>query len=44
MKLSKMKKKQQETLSTGWVIFGVLVIMIWVALFFGPIWAPNVGL
>lgn len=36
--------KEPEKLSTGWVIFGTVVITLWVVLFMAPIWAPAIGL
>lgn len=36
--------KKREQLSTGWVVFGVITMILWVALFLAPIWTPAVGL
>ena len=36
--------KTREQLSTGWVVLGVITMVLWVVLFLAPIWAPAVGL
>ena len=36
--------KTREKLSTGWVVFGVVTIIVWVSLFLAPVWMPAFGI
>ena len=36
--------KKREQLSTYWVVFGTITMILWVILFLAPIWVPAFGL